>query len=139
MNSDYIIDLESIVPGQSFTMEVKITESMVKDFADLSGDYNPLHLDEEFAKKTRFKNKIVHGALTTSYFSSIFGNHLPGNGSIILELNYKFMLPILIDDIAKYKVTASKIDYSKRIILFTLSCNVKKNIVIDGNAKLLCE
>jgi 3-hydroxybutyryl-CoA dehydratase len=89
--------------GMTVSTETTVTEQNVIDFARVSGDYNPLHMDEEYAKTTQFKGRIAHGALTASYVSAILGNDLPGPGAVFMELNLKFIRPVRIGD----TVTAS--------------------------------
>jgi 3-hydroxybutyryl-CoA dehydratase len=83
--------------------QTTVTEQDVIDFARVSGDHNPLHMDEEYAKTTQFKGRIAHGALTASYVSAILGNDLPGPGAVFMELNLQFVRPVRIGD----TVTAS--------------------------------
>ncbi|HEV7691574.1 MAG TPA: MaoC family dehydratase [Hyphomonadaceae bacterium] len=89
--------------GMQVTTQTTVTEQDVIDFARVSGDHNPLHMDEEYAKTTQFKGRIAHGALTASYVSAILGNDLPGPGAVFMELNLQFVRPVRIGD----TVTAS--------------------------------
>jgi 3-hydroxybutyryl-CoA dehydratase len=75
-----------------------VSEQDVIDFARVSGDHNPLHMDEEYAKTTQFGGRIAHGALSASYISAVLGNDLPGPGAVFLELNLKFVRPVRIGD-----------------------------------------
>ena len=89
--------------GMQVSTQTTVTEQDVIDFARVSGDHNPLHMDEEYAKTTQFKGRIAHGALTASYVSAILGNDLPGPGAVFMELNLQFVRPVRIGD----TVTAS--------------------------------
>ena len=84
--------------GMQVAIENTVSEQDVTDFARVSGDYNPLHMDEEYAKTTQFKGRIAHGALSASYISAILGNDLPGPGAVFMELNLKFVRPVRIGD-----------------------------------------
>jgi 3-hydroxybutyryl-CoA dehydratase len=84
--------------GMSVAIENTVSEQDVIDFARVSGDYNPLHMDEDYAKTTQFKGRIAHGALSASYISAILGNDLPGPGAVFMELNLKFVRPVRIGD-----------------------------------------
>ena len=84
--------------GMSVSIENTVSEQDVIDFARVSGDYNPLHMDEDYAKTTQFKGRIAHGALSASYISAILGNDLPGPGAVFMELNLKFVRPVRIGD-----------------------------------------
>lgn len=82
--------------GMTVSIQNTVKEQDVIDFARVSGDYNPLHMDEEYAKTTQFNGRIAHGALTASYISAVLGNDLPGPGAVFLELNLKFVRPVRI-------------------------------------------
>jgi len=84
--------------GMQIAIENTVSEQDVTDFARVSGDYNPLHMNEEYAKTTQFKGRIAHGALSASYISAILGNDLPGPGAVFMELNLKFVRPVRIGD-----------------------------------------
>ncbi len=84
--------------GMTVSIENTVSEQDVVDFARVSGDYNPLHMDEDYAKTTQFKGRIAHGALSASYISAILGNDLPGPGAVFMELNLKFVRPVRIGD-----------------------------------------
>ena len=84
--------------GMTVSIQNTVTERDVIDFARVSGDHNPLHMDEEYARTTQFKGRIAHGALSASYISAILGNDLPGPGAVFMELNLKFVRPVRIGD-----------------------------------------
>ena len=84
--------------GMTVSIENTVSEQDVIDFARVSGDHNPLHMDEEYAKTTLFGGRIAHGALSASYISAVLGNDLPGPGAVFLELNLKFIRPVRIGD-----------------------------------------
>ena len=84
--------------GMQVSIQNTVSEQDVVDFARISGDHNPLHMDEEYAKTTQFKGRIAHGALSASYISAILGNDLPGPGAVFMELNLKFVRPVRIGD-----------------------------------------
>jgi 3-hydroxybutyryl-CoA dehydratase len=84
--------------GMQVSIHNTVSEQDVTDFARVSGDYNPLHMDDAYAQTTQFKGRIAHGALTASYISAILGNDLPGPGAVFMELNLKFVRPVRIGD-----------------------------------------
>ena len=98
--------------GMTVSIENTVSEQDVIDFARVSGDHNPLHMDEEYARTTQFKGRIAHGALTASYISAILGNDLPGPGAVFMELNLKFVRPVRIGD--KVTSTAEVIEMVER-------------------------
>jgi len=125
---------EDLAVGMTHQTEHTITEKDIELFAEVSGDRNPLHLDEEFAKQTQFGQRIAHGALTASYISGILGNDLPGPGSIFVGLNMRFRRPVLIGSLVIVKVEVTeKQDRTSRVTL-KVSCNVDGKAAISGEA-----
>ncbi len=128
---------EELEVGMAVSIEHEVSEQDVQDFARVSGDYNPLHMDEEFAKATPFGGRIAHGALTASYISAILGNDLPGPGAIFTDLELRFRRPVRIGD----KVTAvaevqEKIERGNRVVL-AVKCEVDGKAVVKGIAKVM--
>lgn len=128
---------EELEVGMSVSIEHEVSEQDVQDFARVSGDYNPLHMDEEYAKTTPFGGRIAHGALTASYISAILGNDLPGPGAVFTDLELKFRRPVRIGD----KVTATaevqeRIERGNRVVL-AVKCEVDGKAVVKGIAKVM--
>lgn len=114
------------------------TDEDVQDFARLSGDRNPLHLDEEFASQTCFKHRVVHGHLVSSMFSDILGNILPGLGTIYLKQNMTYIKPVYLGDTITAQVTIIEKNLEKnRVICETNSYNQKGELVVVGQAVVL--
>ena len=86
------ISLEEIQIGMNVSYSKTITDSDIKAFALTSGDSNPIHLDEEYAEKSRFKKRIAHGMMTASYFSALFGTKIPGEGCVYTSQSLKFSI-----------------------------------------------
>ena len=84
--------------GQKATRSITLTADHVKTFADLSGDYNPLHFDESFVAKTKFKKLVVQGGLTTGLLHALVAMDMPGPGTVFLSQNCKFTAPVFIGD-----------------------------------------
>ena len=84
--------------GMRVSVTNLITEKMIDDFAQISGDTNPLHLDDEYAKESIFGQRVAHGMIGASFISSVLGNKMPGHGSIYLRSDLKFLNPIFIGD-----------------------------------------
>jgi len=87
-----------ITVGQKATRSITFTADHVKTFAELSGDYNPLHFDESFVAKTKFKKLVVQGGLTTGLLHALVAMDLPGPGTVFLSQNWKFTAPVFIGD-----------------------------------------
>ncbi|MFW6298489.1 MAG: MaoC family dehydratase [Bacillota bacterium] len=114
------------------------TAKEVELFSELSGDTNPIHLEDDFAAKTIFKQRIVHGSLVNSLFSNILGNELPGVGTIYCKQDSKFLKPVFIGDTITAEVTVSHIDSEKnRVYLDTKAYNQNGDLVIAGTAMVL--
>lgn len=115
-----------------------ITEADVVNYAGLSLDINPIHLNNEYAKKSIFKERIAHGMLTSGLISAVLGTKLPGEGSIYLSQTLKFVAPVKIGDTVTAKAEIIDINSEKRIVTLKTTCvNQDKNIVVDGEAKIL--
>ena len=115
-----------------------IGDDDIRAFADASGDHNPLHLDEEFAKQTRFGRRIAHGMLSASLISAVIANELPGEGSIYLGQTLQFVAPVFLDDTVTARVTVSSIREDKPILkLETVCTNQRNEVVIRGEATVL--
>ena len=124
--------------GDTAEITKRITASDIEGFAGVSGDYNPIHLDEEFAKNTRFGRRIAHGMLTASLISSVIANKLPGEGSIYLGQTLQFVAPVFLDDEITARVTVKEIRENKPILkLETICANQRNEIVIRGEATVL--
>lgn len=122
--------------GQTASLTKIITDDMVRQFAELSEDRNPIHLDEEVAKASIFGQRVVHGILLTGLISAVLGNKLPGAGSIYREQNLVFKKPAFIGDEVTATVTVTEIkDKIGLLLLKTQVFNQKGELLIDGNAK----
>ena len=124
--------------GQTASFSRTITESDIVTFAELSGDYNPVHIDQEFAANSRFGKRIAHGLLTSSFFSGLLGMELPGQGSIYLEQSLKFKKPVFIGDTVTASAEILEIDQERRIIRLETICRKQDNtVVLTGEAKMM--
>ena len=124
--------------GQQESFIIKITESMVEKFSNLSGDLNPLHMDNQFAESSSFKKRIVHGMLLASFFSQLIGMKLPGKNALYFSQTLNFRSPCYIDDEIEIvgKVT-EKSDSTQIITVSTSIFNKSKTCLIDGIAKII--
>ena len=114
-----------------FSYEFSISKDNVQKFAELSGDTNPIHLDEEYAKKTIFKSPIIHGYLGSSVFSKVLGTMFPGEGTIYLSQNLKFHLPMYTDKIYISEFLVTNIEPEKH------RATIKTTIKLASNATLI--
>lgn len=134
--SEYVLD--DIEIGQKEKFEVVVTESLVNAFADISGDYNPLHMDENYANSTNFKHRVCHGMLLASFFSRLIGMYLPGKNALYFSQSVKFVSPCFIDDkILVEGVILEKSNASRIITLKTTITNDSGQCLVDGQAKVI--
>ena len=126
--------------GEKASFSMQVTEDKVVAFAELSGDTNPVHLDEEFASGTFFKGRIAHGALVASSISAVLGTKLPGTGAIYLSQEVAFRAPVYFGDTVTATAEVTAWDAEKgRIDLETTVTNQDEVEVIVGSAKLIME
>jgi len=136
MNIQKSFAIEDIQIGMKASYTQTITDADVKAFAGISGDHNPVHLNEEYAKDSRFKDRIAHGLLTASFFSAIFGTKLPGEGCVYAGQNLQFKRPVYLGDTVIATVTVIAVDVSKKRVTFETVCMVKNKAVTTGTAEI---
>ncbi len=134
LKTSYVEDLQI---GMEASLTKKVQEKDVLSFSEISGDKNPVHLDEAFAKTTRFKERIAHGLLSASFISAVFGMKMPGPGSIYLSQTLQFKAPVKIGDTVTAKVKVKNIDLNRARVIFETTCSVGELLVISGEAELL--
>ncbi len=123
--------------GMTASYRHVVTDADVQAFANVSGDRNPLHLDEDFARTTRFKHRIAHGMLSASFFSTVLANTLPGPGTIYLSQSLFFRAPVRIGDAVEARVTVAEILGDKGRVLLKTVASVGETVVVDGEAMVL--
>ena len=130
--------IDQIDIGQRASMRKTITEADVATFAQISGDTNPLHLDEKYAATTMFKERVAHGMLTAGLISAVLGTQLPGVGSIYLSQSLKFVAPVKLGDTVEAEVEViEKLEGKNRVRLRTVCRNQSGQVVIDGEALIM--
>ncbi len=134
MNKGYKI--EEITIGMSASTDHLVTEADVINFAEISGDHNPVHLDEEYAQSSRFGRRIAHGLFGASFFSGLFGTRLPGRGCVYAAQNLKFRRPVYIGDTVTATITVLSVDVTKKRVTFSTICSVDGKDVIIGDAEI---
>ena len=122
--------------GLSHTLTRTIDAEKVAQFMELCGDNNPIHHDETYAAQTQFKRPIAHGFLTASFFSPIFGLHLPGPGAIYVNHNLRFLKPVFVGDTVDIIAKVSNVDHGCKRVYFDTICNINGERVIEGEAEL---
>ena len=127
-----------ITIGDSFSTSREITDELIRKFAELSGDYNPIHLDEEFASKTRFGKRIAHGMLIGAFISAVLGNGFKGYTGIYLSQTMKFTNPVFIGDTVTITSTVTHIREDKKIITLENICrNSNGKTLVTGESAIM--
>ena len=107
--------MKNITVGQKATRSMTLTADHVKTYANLSGDYNPLHFDEDFTAKTKFRKLVVQGGLTTGLLHALVAMDMPGPGTVFLSQNWKFTSPVFIGDTITAEATVDSVHESKPV------------------------
>ena len=124
--------------GDQFSTTKQITDKVVRDFAELSGDHNPIHLDEEFAKTTRFGRRIAHGMISGALISAVLGNEFSGMSVVYLSQTLKFTAPVFIDETVTATATVTAIREDIPIVTVETVCTkADGEIVVKGEAAIM--
>ena len=124
--------------GDSASLTKTFSDEDVRAFAAISGDNNPVHLDDDYAATTQFKKRIAHGMLTAGLISAILGTQLPGEGTIYLGQTINFRAPVYLDDTITATVTVIKMHERKPIVTLETVCKNQDGVVVlDGEAVVL--
>lgn len=137
--SDFVIGsvpISEIEVGMKARYSQTITDADIKAFAGISGDHNPVHVDSDYAEKSRFGKRIAHGLMSAGFFSALFGTRLPGPGCVYVSQSLNFLRPVYIDDTVTAEVTVTAVDIPKKRVSFDTTCKVKGKKVISGNAEI---
>lgn len=130
---------DELTIGKTAEFSKTITDADVMEFAEVTGDFNPVHVDEAAAAKTRFGGRIAHGMLSAGLVSAAIGNRLPGAGSIYLGQTLRFTLPVRIDDTITATITVTEILSKRRVKLSTICTNQNGEKVLDGEATVMLD
>lgn len=131
--------IEDIVVGQKLKFFKKFNQKDVEKFAEISGDNNPVHLDKNYASKTIFQKRVVHGFLTASLISAAIGTRLPGPGSIYLNQSLKFLAPVFPDEEVVVELKIKNINLERRRVIIDTTCISNNKKVLIGEAEILVE
>lgn len=125
---------EELKVGMSAVYSRTITDTDLRNFSGVSGDTNPMHLNEEYAKTTPFKGCIVHGMLTASLLSTVIGTKLPGPGCLYVSQTLFFKAPVHVGETVYAKATITELIPERRRAKLQTQCFVKDTVVLDGEA-----
>jgi 3-hydroxybutyryl-CoA dehydratase len=129
--------IEDLKVGMSTSYGRTVTETDIANFAGVSGDTNPLHLNAEFAATTRFKQRIAHGMLSAAYISTLIGTRLPGPGCLYISQTLHFLAPVRIGDTVVATATITEVNAAHRRVKLSTVCKVGDIVVVDGEAETL--
>lgn len=129
--------LEDLEVGMSATTQMTITAEQIDTFAKITGDFNPIHIDEEAAKAAGFPGRIAHGALSASLISAVLGNDLPGPGAVFVELNLRFRRPALIGDEVTAVAMVQDINERTGRVKMKCHCEVNGKQICRGDAGVI--
>ena len=121
--------------GQKATRSITVTAEHVKKFAEISGDHNPLHFDESFVAKTKFKKLVVQGGLTTGLLHALVAMDMPGPGTVFLSQNWKFTAPVFINDTITAEAEVISVHESKPVTQLKIKVTRQDGeTVLEGEA-----
>jgi 3-hydroxybutyryl-CoA dehydratase len=124
-----------IEPGDKASRTTLITDEMIRAFADLTGDTNPIHLDDDYAAGTRFRRRIAHGMIAASLISTTLANDLPGPGTVYLSQTLQFKAPVYPGDTITTTVEVKNVRPDKPIITLITTCTNQRDVlVLEGEA-----
>ncbi len=129
--------IEDIAVGMRASFAKTVTDADIVLFAGLSGDTNPVHLDQVYAEGTMFKGRIAHGMLSAGFISAVLGTKLPGPGAVYVSQSLKFKAPVRIGDTVTARVTVTEVVPEKRRVVLSTQCLVGDTVVVDGEAVIL--
>ena len=129
--------IDQLKPGMSASFEKTVTERDVELFGEVSGDLNPVHFDEEYARKTIFRGRIAHGVLSLSYVSKVLGMDMPGPGTVFMSATTRFKAPVRIGDTVTTICTVKEVLPEKRRVMFDCVCKVKDMVVIEAETLVM--
>ena len=133
----YGAKFEDLAVGQSGVYARTVTEADILAFAGVTGDFNPVHVNEELAAASMFGGRIAHGMLSAGFISTVLGTKLPGPGSIYLSQSLKFKAPVKIGDTVVARCTIKELTPEKRKAKFDTVCTVKGKVVLEGEAEIM--
>jgi len=129
--------LEDLSVGMTSIFAKTVTEADIVMFAGVSGDTNPVHINQLFAEGSIFKGRIAHGMLSASFISTVVGTRLPGPGCIYINQNLRFRAPVKAGDTVVARATVKEILPERRRVVLTTVCTVGETVVIDGEATMM--
>jgi 3-hydroxybutyryl-CoA dehydratase len=125
--------------GSSYIKTVVADEQTIEKIAEVSGDKNPIHLNQAYAEQSKFGKRIAHGLFCINAISMIIGNYLPGNGTVLLSQNFQYKKPVYIDDRIEVTVSVANCISENKYTVRTICKNQRDDIVLDGESVVIWE
>lgn len=132
------MQLSDISPGDEVELEVYLSEDTVNKFSNLTGDYAPIHFDEQFARERGFDGPIAHGLLISSFVSGVLGNQLPGKNSVINEINFKYHAPVYAEQTINILVCAQRVITAVNAICLDITITEKSRFTKVASGRAIC-
>lgn len=129
--------IEDLTLGMEAEFERTVTGNDIEVFADVTGDANPIHLNEDYAATTMFRSTIAHGMLTAGFISAVLGTKLPGPGAIYLSQSLRFKAPVKPGDKVVARARITELKPERRRVTLACECSVGDTVVLDGEAELM--
>ena len=129
--------IEDLTVGQTESFAKTVTDADITLYAGISGDTNPVHLDDEYATESMFKGRIAHGMLTAAFISAVLGARMPGPGAIYLSQSLRFKAPVRPGDTVTATAEVTDINLEKRRVTLKTTCFVKGKPVVEGEAMVM--
>ena len=129
--------LEDLSVGMTASYAKTVTDADIVLYAGISGDTNPVHMNQEYASATMFQGRIAHGMLTAGFISAVLGTKLPGPGCIYMSQSLKFKAPVRVGDTVTARATVTEIIPEKRRVVMRTVCTVGETVVLEGEALLM--
>lgn len=140
IHTSFVVErpFEEVEIGETASITKMISEADIVNFAGIIGDFNPVHINPEYAKTTMFGERIAHGMLTASFISTLVGCCLPGINALYLSQEVKFVRPVKIGDtITAHAEVIEKIEEKRRLVMKTVIKNQREEVVVDGKAVVM--
>jgi 3-hydroxybutyryl-CoA dehydratase len=129
--------LEDLSVGMTGVFAKTVTEADIVMFSGVSGDTNPVHINQLFAEGSMFKERIAHGMISASFISTVVGTRMPGHGCIYVSQNLRFRAPVKAGDTVVARATVTEIVPDRRRVLLETTCTVGDTVVLDGEAMVM--
>ncbi len=129
--------LEDLSVGMTATYARTVTDADIVLFAGVSGDTNPIHLNQEYASGTMFQGRIAHGIMTAAFISAVLGTRLPGPGAVYMSQNLRFKAPVRVGDTVTARATITDVISEKRRVALNTVCTIGDKVVVEGDALLM--